>query len=185
MKFKLLATLLLPLALSACSNTYPDASAAQFEGMVSIEQTWQGQKLTGPEITLAPEVGTTQALFNASVFLYGTESSNAKHQIDTRVNLSVKHTDFGEEYAFVSLNGRVAEPVTAARTTFRTCSELCVFDQMFSVAIPDSTLAAAASSGLVIKLQPSADSKQGAVVLLPAEYVQGYQQARIAVKSAQ
>ena len=181
MKFKLLTTLLLPLALSACSNTYPDASVAQFEDMVTIEQTWQGKKLTGPEITLAPEAGSTQALFKASVSLYGTESSNAKHQIDTRLNITVKHTDFGEEYAFVILNDQAAASVTVERATFRTCSELCVFDQMFSVALSDAVAAEGAKSGLVIKLQQSAESQQGAVVILPAEYVQGYLQARALV----
>jgi hypothetical protein len=176
MKLKFLAPLLLPLALTACSNTYEDASSEQFQDMVSVTQTWEGKLITGPTITLAPEAGTTQALFKADAYMYGRESSNAKHQIDTRINLLVKHTDFGFEYGFVSINGLESVKIKQERGTFRTCDELCIFDQMFSFSIPDSVNT---SENLVIKLQEKSNSKHGPVISLPSTYMTGYEQVQI------
>jgi hypothetical protein len=176
MKLKFLAPLLLPLALVACSNTYPDASSTQFKDMVSVEQTWEGKRLTGPTITLPPEAGTTTALFKADAYIYGRESSNEKHQIDTRVNLLVKHTDFGFEYGFVSINGLESVKIQQERATFRTCDELCVFDQMFSFSIPESVNK---NADLVIQLQEKANSKHGPVLSLPGTYMTGYEQVQI------
>lgn len=175
MKLKFLVPLLLPLTIAACSNTYQDASPEQFKDMVSISQTWEGKRLTGPTITLMPEAGTTQALFKADAYMYGRESSNDKHQINTRVNLLVNHTDFGFEYEFVSLNGLESTKIKQERATFRTCEELCVYNQMFSFSIPETVKN---NTDLEIRLQEKANSKNGPVITLPATYLTGYQQAK-------
>ena len=175
MKLKSLALLLLPLTLVACSNTYQHASAEQFKDMVSITQTWEGKRLTGPTITLPPEPGTAKALFKADAYLYGRESSNDMHQIDTRVNLLVKHTDFGFEYGFVSINGLESVKIKQERATFRTCDELCVYDQIFSFAMPESVNN---NDDLEIRLQEKANSKFGPVISLPAAYITGYEQVQ-------
>ena len=65
MKLKFLAPLLLPLTIAACTNTYQDANAEQFQDMISIKQTWEGKRLTGPTITLEPKAGTSKALIRA------------------------------------------------------------------------------------------------------------------------
>lgn len=179
LKLKMLAPLLLPFAIAACSNTYQDASPEQFQDMVSIQQTWEGKRLTGPTITLPPEAGTAKALFKADAYLYGRESSNAKHQIDTRINLLVKHTDFGFEYGFVSINGQESVKIKQERATFRTCDELCVYDQMFSFALPSE---AQSNTDLVIRLQEKNNSKHGPIITLPATYLRGYEQAQMQIE---
>jgi len=176
---KIVAPLLLPLTIAACSNTYQDASPEQFKDMVSIEQTWEGKRLTGPTITLTPEAGTTQALFKVDAYMYGRESSNEKHQINTRVNLLVKHTDFGFEYGFVSINGQASTKIKQERATFRTCDELCVYDQMFSFSIPETVNN---TVDLAIHLQEKANSEHGPVIKLPATYLMGYKQAQSLVE---
>jgi len=180
MKLKFLAPLLLPLTMAACTNTYQDANAEQFQDMVSIKQTWEGKRLTGPTITLEPQAGTSKALFRADAYMYGRESSNDKHQINTRVNLLVKHTDFGFEYGFVSLNGLQSVAIKQERATFRTCDELCVYDQMFSFSLPKDF---SNNDDLTIRLQEKAGSKHGPLITLPTEYLKGYQQVQDEIKT--
>ncbi len=180
MKLKFLAPLLLPLTMAACTSTYQDANAQQFQDMVSIKQTWEGKKLIGPTITLEPQAGTSKALFRADAYMYGRESQNEKHQINTRVNLLVKHTDFGFEYGFVSLNGQQSITIKQERATFRTCDELCVYDQMFSFPLPEDL---SNNAELTIRLQEKAGSKHGPLISLPTEYLKGYQQVQDEIKT--
>jgi len=180
MKLKFLAPILIPLTMAACTNTYHDANAEQFQDMVSIKQTWEGKQLTGPTITLEPKVGTSKAFFKSDAYMYGRESQNEKHRINTRVNLLVKHTDFGFEYGFVSLNGQPSIAIKQERATFRTCDVLCVYDQMFSFSLPAEINN---SEDLTIKLQEKEGSKNGPLITLPVEYINGYQQVQSQIKS--
>ncbi|CAM3181397.1 hypothetical protein [Moritella viscosa] len=180
MKLKFLAPLLLPLTIAACTNTYQDANAEQFQDMISIKQTWEGKRLTGPTITLEPQAGTSKALFRADAYMYGRESKNEKHQINTRVNLLVKHTDFGFEYEFVSLNGQTSVAIKQERATFRTCDELCVYDQMFSFSLPKDL----GNDDLTIRLQEKPGSNHGPLITRPTEYLTGYQQLQNEIKTS-
>lgn len=180
MKLKFLVPILLPLTMAACTNTYHDANAEQFQDMISITQTWEGKMLTGPTITLEPQAGTTQALFKADAYMYGRESKNEIHQISPRVNLHVKHTDFGFEYGFVSLNGQPSIAIKQERATFRTCDELCIYDQIFSFSLPENL---DSNDELNIRLQEKAGSNHGPMLKLPAEYIKGYQQVQNEIES--
>ena len=84
------------------------------------------------------------------------------------------------EYGFVSLNGQQSIAIKQERATFRTCDELCVYDQMFSFSLPEDL---SNNAELTIRLQEKAGSKHGPLISLPTEYLKGYQQVQDEIKT--
>ena len=79
----------------------------------------------------------------------------------------------------MSINGLESVKIKQERATFRTCDELCVYDQVFSFAMPESVNN---NDDLEIRLQEKANSKIAPVISLPAAYITGYEQVQYKIQ---